>query len=116
LQSKKLISLIREACEDKQGQDTVVLDLRRFSTIANYFVITSGNSDRHVRAVADHVEEKLSAHRERCIHDEGYEDGCWILLDYGDVVVHIFRGDIRGFYNLERLWGNAPRIESAIIP
>jgi len=110
LQSKNLVALVKEACDDKQGQDLVVLDLRRFLTISNYFVIASGNSDRHVRAIADHVEEKLSAHKERCIHAEGYEDGCWVLLDYGDVVVHVFRNDTRGFYNLERLWGNAPRL------
>lgn len=110
MQARKVVSLIRQACEEKQGGDTVVLDLKKLPAIASYFVISSGNSDRHVRAIAENIVSKLAQSRQDSRHVEGKEDARWILLDYGDVIAHIFYQETRRFYNLERLWGNARRL------
>lgn len=108
--ARKIIAFAREACEEKKGGDITVLDLRKLNAIASYFVISSGNSDRHVRAIAENVAARLSEKRVDTKHVEGKEDARWVLLDYGDVIVHIFYHETRKFYNLERLWGNARRI------
>jgi len=105
-----LIELARQALDEKQGEEIVVMDLRKFSSIANFFIVCSGNSDRHVRALADHVIEKLRQEKVKAYHVEGLEEGRWVLVDFSDVVVHVFYRETRQFYNLERLWGNAPRI------
>lgn len=110
MHSKKIALLAKEAAEDKKAEDAVVLDLAKLSTIAHYFVITHGNSDRHVRAIARNIADTLEKKGIRLLHREGMEAGLWILLDYGSVIVHIFYRDIRGFYGLERLWGEAPRL------
>lgn len=110
MQARKVLSLIREACEEKKGGDTIVLDLRKLNAITSYFVICSGNSDRHVRAIADNVMSRMSECRLDSHHVEGKEDARWMLLDYGDVIVHVFYKETRKFYNLERLWGTARRL------
>ena len=104
------MSLAREACEEKKGGDVLVLDLRKLSGIASYFVISSANSDRHVRAIAENVIDRLSEKKVSNEHVEGKEDARWILLDYGDVIIHVFYHETRKFYNLERLWGTARRL------
>ena len=104
------MSLVKEACEEKKGSDILILDLKKLNTIASYFVISSGNSDRHVRAIADNVLTRLSEKKVVSRHIEGKQDARWILLDYGDVIVHIFSHETRKFYNLERLWGDARRL------
>lgn len=83
--------------------------MQKVSNFTDFFVICDGASARQVRAIADNVLEKLRGHRQRAWHVEGYEEASWVLLDYIDVVVHIFYKDIRDFYSLERLWQDAPR-------
>jgi ribosome-associated protein len=85
----------------------VVLDLRRFSYVTDYFVICSGRSTIHVRSLADALIEGLGKMGIDAWHIEGYEHSLWVLLDYGDVVVHLFHEPLRSYYNLERLWGDA---------
>ena len=93
-----------------KGEKVVVLTVKEMTLIADYFVIASGSNQRHARALADRVLEGIQDTRKPS-HVEGYEVGYWVLLDYGDVVVHVFRETERAFYNLERLWGDAPRLE-----
>lgn len=88
----------------------MVLDLRKLPTISDYFVIASGTSPRQLQAMADAVEEQLEAAGHRLNHVEGDGGATWVLMDCGDVVVHLFDAEARLFYNLERLWGDAPRL------
>ena len=101
------------AAEDKKAVDLVVLDLRKAAGFTDFFVIASGTNPRQVRAIADGVMEALAADGVKPAHVEGYERSEWILIDYFDFIVHIFAPDTRVFYSLERLWGNAERIEVA---
>jgi ribosome-associated protein len=101
------------AAEDKKAIDLVVLDLRKAAGFTDFFVICSGTNPRQVRAIADGVIEALSADGTRPAHIEGYDRSEWVLLDYFDFIVHVFGSETRMFYGLERLWGNAERIEVA---
>lgn len=100
-----------EAAVERNARDAVVLDLRGLSDAADYFLIASGDSDTHTRAIADHILEKLEEKGFRPVGVEGHGPGRWILLDYVDVIAHIFLPRVRDFYQLERLWGDAPRAE-----
>jgi len=102
------LKLAIEALEERKALDGVVLDLRGLSEAADYFVVCSGTSDTHVRGMAESVVERLTAAGQRLHHVEGLAQGRWVLLDYVDVVVHIFHPAAREFYQLERLWGDAP--------
>jgi ribosome-associated protein len=93
---------------DRLGEDVVVLDLRGRSPLADYFVIATATSTIHAQAIAEEVALELKRDGERVHHIEGAENGVWILLDYFNVVVHIFCGETRQFFGLERLWGDAP--------
>lgn len=106
--SKGLALRIAQKVEDKKGEEIVVLDLQKISPITDYFVIATGLSDVHLKNLAKALMEEEEPH-----HVEGYEGAQWILLDYVDVVVHLFLKDVREFYGLERLWGDAPLIELA---
>jgi ribosome-associated protein len=99
------------AAEDKQAKDLVVLDLRTAAGFTDFFVICSGTNTRQTRAIADAVMEKLRAAGVKPAHLEGYDRSEWILIDYFDFIVHVFAPETRVFYGLERLWGNADRIE-----
>jgi len=110
LQPKRLALLIRDLVLDKKGEDPVILDIAKLSNMSNYFVITHGNSDPHVRAIAEHVQEELKAKKVRALHIEGVREGKWILLDYGSVILHVFYYQTREFYSLESLWGHAKRV------
>jgi ribosome-associated protein len=99
------------AAEGRQAIDLVVLDLRSAHGFADYFVVCSGKNPRQVQAIADAIETSLKASGERPSHVEGYQRAEWILLDYFDVIVHIFNPETRAFYALERLWGGAERID-----
>jgi ribosome-associated protein len=103
------------AAEDKKALDLVVLDLRKASGFTDFFVIASGANARQVRAIADSVLEALAAEGVKPAHVEGYDRSEWILLDYFDFIVHVFAPETRMFYGLERLWGNAERIEVAAV-
>lgn len=96
---------------DHKAQDVVVLDLRRVSDATDFFVIASGTSDTHVRSSAERVIEALDARGLRAHHVEGLPQGRWALLDYVDFVVHVFHPSLREFYQLERLWADAPALD-----
>jgi ribosome-associated protein len=98
------------AAEDRQAIDLKVLDLAEISDFTDYFLICSGANDRQVQAIAEAVDEVLRAEKIRPLHQEGMNAGNWILLDYGDFIVHVFRDETRRFYALERLWGDAPEV------
>lgn len=104
---QSLVTTAVRAARDKKAQDVVVLDIRGISPVCDYFVIMSGRSTTHVKAVADNVKKKLAREGYYPLRREGLKEGRWVLLDYGDVVVHIFIEEEREFYNLERLWGDA---------
>jgi ribosome-associated protein len=99
------------AAEDKKAEDLVVLDLRKAAGFTDFFVICSGGNARQIRAIADGVMEALARDGVEPAHVEGYDRSEWILLDYFDFVVHVFGPETRVFYGLERLWGNAERVE-----
>lgn len=99
-----------EAAVDKKATDVVMLDVRGLTSIADWFVVASGRSDTQVRAIAEAVEEASRRRGRRPLWVEGLRHGQWVLLDYGDVVVHVFYGPVREFYDLERLWAKAPRV------
>lgn len=101
---ENLIEIATEAIDDKRGEDISVLDVREKTSIADYFVIASGSSTIQVGAIAGEVEDKLFENGYEILNKNGYETSRWILLDYGDVIIHIFHKDERGYYDLERLW------------
>jgi len=103
--------LCARAALDHKAVDLVILEVKNLSSFTDYFVICSGNSDRQVQAIAAHIEEKLGKGEIHPLSIEGKREGRWILLDYGDVVIHVFYQPVREFYDLERLWSDAPRIE-----
>jgi len=108
----KAVATAIEAARDKKAVDVVVLDLRKASGFTDFFVICTGNNPRQIAAIADGVRETLKKDLgERPAMAEGVDRSEWVLLDYFDFVVHIFSRDCRSFYALERLWGNAERIE-----
>jgi len=102
-----------QAIADKKGEDIVILDLSNLLVVTDIFVIASGTSTRHVKSLVDDAEAALREEGRRPIRREGADYGEWVLLDYGDVVFHIFDRDTRAYYELERLWADAPRIEFA---
>lgn len=103
----EMAKIAKDALEDKKGEDIKLLDLKGLSNIADFFVIGSGNNPSQIRAMADSVNEKLYKAGYKLNHSEGYSGGIWILLDYGNLVVHIFDKEQRDFYGLERVWGDA---------
>ena len=105
----KQIALAAAAALDKKAQDLVVLDLQGISSFTDYFLICHGNSVRQTQAIADAVEERLRPEKIRA-RVEGYQEGDWILMDFVDFVVHIFTPERREYFDLERLWGDAPRV------
>ena len=107
-ESPDVLRWVEEACTDRKAVDGVVLDLRQLSDATDYFVVVSGTSDTHVRAIAEHVVEDLQERGVRAHHVEGLAGGRWVLLDFVDLVVHVFHPALREFYQLEGLWGDAP--------
>jgi ribosome-associated protein len=100
-----------QAALDKKAQDVVVLDLRHTPAFTDFFVLCSGHNQRQVKAIADAIEETLRAAKVRPAHVEGYDRADWVLMDFFNFVVHIFSPQTRAFYSLERLWGDAERID-----
>ncbi len=105
------VGKVVRAALDKKAQDVVVLDLRQTPAFTDYFVLCTGLNVRQVRAIADAVEDGLRTTKVRPSHVEGYERGEWVLMDYFTFVVHVFTAQTRAFYSLDRLWGDAERIE-----
>lgn len=111
---KQLAHKIADLSLDKRAYDVKILDLRGLSTVCDYFVICSADADVQVKAITDHITEKLKEeHDVKPWHTEGYKSLRWVLLDFVDVVVHVFLRDVRSFYGLEELWGDAPVEEIA---
>ncbi len=107
---RELAAVCARVADATKAEDLVVLDVRGLSSFTDYFVIMSGWSTRHVQGLAEAIEEELRSKRVSSKHSEGLRDGIWVLLDFNDVVVHIFYKDKRSFYDLEGLWHDAPRI------
>ena len=103
-QAKEMARLAVEALEDKKAVDVRILDIGQISTLADYFIIASGNNRNQVQAMADNVDEVLAKAGYQAKQTEGYRNANWILLDYGDIIVHIFDEENRLFYDLERIW------------
>lgn len=108
-----LVTLALDAADDLRARDLVALDLRGLNDAIDWFVIGSGTSDAHVRGIAQSVVDRLAAAGVRVHHVEGLPTGRWVLLDFVDVVVHLFHPEARAFYKLERLWNDAPRFVPA---
>jgi ribosome-associated protein len=106
-ESKTLAYKIADLALDKKAKQIVVIDLDGKTGIADFFVLMSGESDTQIKAIADHIVRELKGQEIRVYHKEGYESLRWVLLDYVDVVVHVFKPETREFYGLERLWGDA---------
>lgn len=104
MDAKEITKIIYNALEDKKGENIKILDISHVSVIADYFVIASGNNINQVQALADNVKEELFKLKLEPKNVEGYRNASWILLDYTDVIVHIFSKDDRIFYDLERIW------------
>ena len=106
-----LLQMAYQAAEDKKAEDIVVLNMEGISLLADYFVICSGNSDRQVQAIARELIEKSNEAGNEVKSVEGFDSARWILVDLGDVVAHVFHKDERSYYNLERLWREAPTLD-----
>lgn len=105
------VQLAVRSASDKKATDMVVLDLRQIASFAEYFIIASGANQRQVQAVADEIEEQLKKQLgRRSVRIEGYGTAEWVLMDYGDFIVHIFNKEAREFYDLERLWRDAGKV------
>lgn len=109
----KTRSWIQHALEDAKARDVVVLDVRKISDFTDYMVIATGTSNRHVQSTADKVVDALRAHGVRTVGVEGGKTGDWVLIDFGDVIAHVMREETRDFYNLEKLWSDAKRVEAS---
>ncbi|MBW7886980.1 MAG: ribosome silencing factor [Bacteroidetes bacterium] len=105
--SKTLAKKLAQASFVKKAYDVAILDLRKLTSMTDFFIVCSVDSDSQARAVSDAIEEAGRAVGDKPIRREGYREGRWILLDYVDVVVHIFHNELRSFYNLEKLWNDA---------
>jgi ribosome-associated protein len=109
--SVDLACVAARAASEKQGEDVLVLDVRDLITITDYFVIASGSSDRQVKTIAEEVEKALKDRGVKPVRVEGASSSRWVLLDFVDLVVHVFSQEQRDFYRLERLWVDAPRVD-----
>ena len=99
-----------DSASDKKASDIILLDIRDVTTIADYFVICSGNNPRQIQAIADTIDEELGKQGARLLHREGNAESGWVLLDFGDIIVHIFGSKEREYYRLERLWNEAKTV------
>lgn len=107
--SKELLQLAAKAADDKRAEEIVALNMQGISLVSDYFLICHGNSDKQVQAIARAIKETADENGQNVRRMEGFDEARWILVDLGDVVAHVFHRDERGYYNLERLWGDAPR-------
>jgi ribosome-associated protein len=110
MDSRKLARLCRKLADNKKAEDIVALDMRRLSSVADYFVIATGTSEPHLRAILEEITDKLRQEHDRRPRAVDGEGCSWVVLDYSDVVVHVMRADARNRYNLEGLWSDAPRV------
>lgn len=106
----KALAAAYKAIDDKFGKATSILDISEISSMGNYFIITTGSNPNQLRAIADNLQEELFKLGFKLNHSEGYHGSTWVLLDFGDIIVHIFDKENREFYNLDRVWGDAKKI------
>jgi len=112
MEAKKLALLCRELADNKKAEDIVILNVREISSITDFFVLASASSEPHLRAISDEIRGRLREDyglRPRAV--DGRLQAAWVVLDYFDVIVHVMRTDVREHYNLEGLWGDAPRLK-----
>jgi len=113
MDAKKLALLCRDLADNKKAEDVLILDVRSVSNITDYFVIASGSSEPHLRAISTEITDRLKEHwRLRPKATDGTVQAGWLVLDFFDVIVHVMRSDVRQRYDLESLWGDAPRVKS----
>lgn len=110
--SKKMAAMAVDALEDRKGEDVHVIDISEISTLADYFVIASGTNINQVQALADNVQEVLGRQGFMTKDVEGYDAGNWVLLDFGDIIVHVFDNENRLFYDLERIWRDGKLVDA----
>jgi ribosome-associated protein len=108
MNDRQLLMTAVKAADDKRAEDIMVLNMKGISLIADYFIICHGNSDKQVQAIAREIREKAEELGYSLKRMEGFDEARWVLIDIGDVVVHVFHKEERSYYNLERLWGDAP--------
>ncbi len=108
---EKWLKYVVDAMDDKKAIDLEVLNVKGISGVADYFVIAHGNSERQVQAIVSGIKDAMHQNDGMIKRVEGYDAGRWVLVDCGDIVVHVFHREERGYYNLERLWSDAPRME-----
>ncbi|CEG27941.1 ribosome silencing factor [Bacillus sp. B-jedd] len=118
MSNKEILQIAVKAADDKRAEDILALNMKGISLIADYFIICHGNSDKQVQAIAREIKEKAEENGFEARRMEGFDEAKWILIDLGDCVAHVFHRDERSYYNLERLWGDAPleNISSIINP
>ena len=109
--SRAIAKKISEFCSDKKAEDVVLLDMRKIVNFCDFFVICSGNTDRHLKAIADGIQDGLKDIKINVKYNRASKDASWVVFDIGDIVVHIFRKDVREFYNLEHLWQDAAEVK-----
>jgi ribosome-associated protein len=107
LNSEQLSRFVAELSLAKKAEDIIIMDLKKLTSFTDYFVICSADSDIQIKAISDHITEELKKQDIKVWHVEGYQSSTWILMDLVDVIVHIFRPEVREFYALEKLWGDA---------
>ena len=111
LPSVKLVKLCREIALDKKAEDAIILDVRGISNVADFFLICNGTSEPHLKAIADEITRRLRDAGIRPLHRDGFPPSRWIVMDYNDVLIHIFHPELRQRYGLEDLWGDAKRVK-----
>ena len=104
---KSIVKNIYDSLDEKKGIDTKIIDISNISIISDYFVISGGSNEKQVQAMVDEVYDNLAKENLHPKHIEGYKNAQWVLMDYGDVVVHVFNQNDRAFYDLERIWSDA---------
>ena len=109
---KEMVRIAYDALEDKKGENICIIDISGISPLADYFIISNGSSDSQVTALVDNVEEKMHKAGHSQIQREGMRSGNWVLLDYGDIVVHVFDRENRDFYHLEHIWSDGRKIDA----
>lgn len=107
MDSKLLAKKVVQLAWNKKGKNIIIIDLKKVMNVTDYFILISGESDVHVKALANHIEKELKKEKITIWHKEGFQQLKWVLMDYIDIVIHIFRPDVRDYYNLEKLWGDA---------